>query len=52
LIGLDPINNVLDNHIILCIGRDYSDISPVEGVYSGGKHDLSVKVSVKALNHL
>ncbi len=53
-IGLDPTNNVevLENHIILCIGRDYSDISPVEGVYTGGKHDLSVKVSVKALNHL
>jgi len=53
-IGLDPTNNVevLENHIILCIGRDYSDISPVEGVYSGGKHDLTVKVNVKALNHL
>ena len=53
-IGLDPTNNVevLENHIILCIGRDYADVSPVEGVYTGGKHDLTVKVSVKALNYL
>lgn len=53
-IGLDPTNNVevLENHIILCIGRDYTDVSPVEGVYTGGKHDLTVKVSVKALNYL
>ena len=53
-IGLDPTNNVevLENHIILCIGRDYTDVSPVEGVYTGGKHDLTVKVNVKALNYM
>jgi len=48
------INNVevLKNHIILCIARDYSAISPVEGVYAGREHDLTVKMSVKTLNHL
>lgn len=40
-IGLDPTNNVemLENHIIICVGRDYQDVSPVEGVYhEGGTH--------------
>ena len=47
-VGLDPTNNieVLDNHIIMCVGRDYKDVSPVEGVYHGGAHTLNVNVSV------
>ncbi|PYF04677.1 transglutaminase family protein [Ureibacillus chungkukjangi] len=51
-IGLDPTNNVevLDNHIIMCVGRDYQDVSPVEGVYHGGAHTLNVKVTVRKLN--
>ena len=53
-IGLDPTNNVevLDNHIILCVGRDYRDVSPVEGVYHGGAHTLEVKVDVRKIMHL
>lgn len=53
-IGLDPTNNVevLDNHIILCVGRDYRDVSPVEGVYQGGTHALTVKVDVTKIEHL
>ena len=33
-IGLDPTNNVevLENHINLCVGRDFRDVSPIEGV--------------------
>lgn len=52
-IGLDPTNNVevLENHIIMCVGRDYQDVSPVEGVYQGGSHTLEVNVSVKKINH-
>lgn len=52
-IGLDPTNNVevLENHIILCKGRDYSDVSPLQGVYHGGKHTLEVRVEVKKLKH-
>ena len=52
--GLDPTNNVevLDNHIILCVGRDYRDVSPVEGVYHGGAHTLEVKVDVRKIMHL
>ncbi|GLC89625.1 transglutaminase family protein [Lysinibacillus piscis] len=53
-IGLDPTNNVevLDNHIVLCVGRDYRDVSPVEGVYQGGGHTLEVKVDVTKIEHL
>lgn len=53
-IGLDPTNNVevLENHINLCVGRDFRDVSPVEGVYQGGKHTLEVIVEVKKIEHL
>lgn len=53
-IGLDPTNNVevLENHINLCVGRDFRDVSPVEGVYQGGEHTLEVKVSVEKIVHL
>ena len=51
--GLDPTNNVevLENHIIMCVGRDYQDVSPVEGVYHGGPHTLEVVVDVKKIEH-
>ena len=53
-LGLDPTNDVeaLENHIILCAGRDYTDVSPVKGVYTGGNHTLTVKVNVKKIEHL
>ena len=53
-VGLDPTNNVevLDHHIIICVGRDYRDVSPVEGVYQGGTHTLDVIVDVQKLLHL
>ncbi|QKS72880.1 transglutaminase family protein [Paenalkalicoccus suaedae] len=49
--GLDPTNNVeaLEQHIRVGIGRDYQDVSPLQGVYRGGKHTLDVKVSVTLL---
>ena len=51
-VGLDPTNNVevLENHIIMCVGRDYQDVSPVEGVYHGGNHTLDVKVNVRKID--
>ena len=53
-IGLDPTNNVevLENHINLCVGRDFRDVSPIEGVYLGGMHTLEVKVQVEKIAHL
>jgi transglutaminase-like putative cysteine protease len=48
-IGLDPTNAVLasDDHITLAVGRDYSDVAPLDGVIvaSGGQRiDESVHV--------
>lgn len=53
-IGLDPTNNVeaLENHIRIGIGRDYTDVSPLQGIYRGGSQTLEVKVSVKKLESL
>lgn len=53
-IGLDPTNNCVtnENYVILAIGRQFKDCSPVKGVYSGDSKDLldvSVKISDK--NH-
>lgn len=53
-IGIDPTNNVevLENHINLSVGRDFRDVSPVEGVYQGGKQTLEVNVEIKKIDHL
>ncbi|WP_270180151.1 transglutaminase family protein [Alkalihalobacillus sp. CinArs1] len=49
--GVDPTNNAIvgEQHIRIAVGRDYSDISPLKGVYIGGAHTLDVSVSVKNL---
>lgn len=51
-VGLDPTNNVeaLENHIRVGTGRDYMDVSPVQGVYRGGGQTLDVKVSVNLID--
>jgi transglutaminase-like putative cysteine protease len=53
-IGLDPTNAVLalDGHVMLAIGRDYTDVAPMDGVIfgSGGQHiDVSVSVTPAAV---
>ena len=48
-IGLDPTNAVFaqDDHIVLAIGRDYSDVAPIEGVIlAPGGQKLKVEVDV------
>lgn len=48
-IGLDPTNAIPagEDHIILAIGRDYADVSPVDGVIvASGDHQLAVGVDV------
>ncbi|HVI48776.1 MAG TPA: transglutaminase family protein, partial [Chitinophaga sp.] len=48
-LGIDPTNNCIANesHVRLAVGRNFSDCSPVKGVYSGGAgHTLEVTVSV------
>ena len=48
-IGLDPTNAILasDGHIVLAIGRDYTDVAPIDGVIVGsGGQRIDVGVSV------
>jgi transglutaminase-like putative cysteine protease len=48
-VDLDPTNNVLpaDQHITVAWGRDYGDVSPVNGmVMGGGAQELAVAVDV------
>jgi transglutaminase-like putative cysteine protease len=48
-IGLDPTNAILaeEDHVVLAIGRDYTDVAPVDGVIVGsGGQRMGVSVSV------
>ena len=48
-VDLDPTNDrfVHDEHVTLARGRDYGDISPINGViFGGGRHDIEVSVDV------
>lgn len=49
-IDLDPTNNVMPNtdHIVVAWGRDYFDVSPIQGVFTGGGRTL-LKVSVDVM---
>ncbi len=47
---LDPTNAMTlgDDHVVIAIGRDYADVSPIDGVIlAAGKQDLDVSVNVK-----
>ena len=47
--GIDPTNNCIANetHVRLAVGRNFSDCSPVKGVYKGSSdHRLDVSVTV------
>jgi transglutaminase-like putative cysteine protease len=51
-VGLDPTNGVLaaEDHVVLAVGRDYSDAAPVDGIIvTSGDHDLDVEVDVVAV---
>lgn len=51
-IHLDPTNAMQadDNHIVVAIGRDYADVSPIDGVIVGaGRQALGVSVDIKAV---
>jgi transglutaminase-like putative cysteine protease len=48
-VGLDPTNDILveNDHIVLAVGRDFSDVSPVDGIIVGSrKQKLGVAVDV------
>lgn len=48
-VGLDPTNGIAagEDHVVLAVGRDYADVSPLDGViFAYGEHSLEVKVDV------
>lgn len=51
-VEFDPTNDVhpTADHIVVAYGRDFSDVSPVDGVFlGGGDHRLTVSVDVEPL---
>jgi transglutaminase-like putative cysteine protease len=51
-VDFDPTNGVIPGveHITLGWGRDYGDVSPINGfIVGGGAHQVSVAVDVNAL---
>jgi transglutaminase-like putative cysteine protease len=49
----DPTNNlqVSEEHITVAFGRDFSDVSPVAGILTGGgQHEVKVSVDVEELH--
>jgi transglutaminase-like putative cysteine protease len=54
-IDLDPTNNLLPSieHITIGWGRDYGDVSPINGVIiGGGAHDIKVSVDVRPIENV
>jgi transglutaminase-like putative cysteine protease len=48
-LDLDPTNDVVpsDRHIVVAVGRDFGDVTPMRGVLlGGGRHELIVAVDV------
>ncbi len=48
-IGFDPTNDMIasDDHVTLAVGRDYSDVAPMDGVIvAAGGQRITVSVSV------
>src|SRR5205085_8279558 len=46
-VGLDPTNAIPErnDHVVLAVGRDYSDVAPVDGILFGaGGQKISVRV--------
>lgn len=52
-IDFDPTNDCVcdTNHIPICVGRDYNDVSPMRGVVlGGGNTELKVSVNVESMD--
>jgi transglutaminase-like putative cysteine protease len=53
--GLDPTNNQVagERHIVVAVGRDYHDVTPMRGTYKGANDQkLNVMVSLQRRNQL
>lgn len=49
-IGLDPTNDCLarESHVVIAMGRDYADVSPIDGVFTGSAmQTMSYSVDVR-----
>ena len=54
-IGVDPTNGIwmAGDHIVMAIGRDYSEIAPIDGIFLGsGARSMGVAVDVEPLERL
>lgn len=53
-LDLDPTNDVVPStsHVVLAVGRDFGDVSPLRGILRGGgnEHSLSVGVTVRPVD--
>jgi len=52
-VGFDPTNDILADtaHIVLGMGRDYSDVAPLDGTFrGGGKQTMAFSVDVAPLD--
>jgi transglutaminase-like putative cysteine protease len=52
-VGVDPTNAIwmAGDHIVTAIGRDYSEIAPIDGIFLGsGARSMRVSVDVEPLN--
>jgi transglutaminase-like putative cysteine protease len=50
---VDHTNNIVpsDRHITIAVGRDYSDVSPIErALLGGGQHTMQVAVDIVPTN--
>ncbi len=50
--GYDPTNDtpITEQHVSVGVGRDYADVSPLKGIYTGGgATDLDVIVEITRL---
>lgn len=54
-VDLDPTNNLVcaDEHIVVAVGRDFDDVSPLRGaVTGGGAQDIEIAVTVMPIEEL
>ena len=52
-VGVDPTNGIwmAGDHIVMAIGRDYSEVAPIDGVFLGsGARSMTVSVDVEPLH--
>jgi transglutaminase-like putative cysteine protease len=47
-LGYDPTNDsvVADHHVVVARAREYADVMPVKGIFTGAHSELTVTVEV------